>query len=408
MTVTISDFFCGAGGSSTGAAQVPGVSVAIAANHWKLAVDTHQANHPNALHDVADLSQVDPRRYPTTDIAWFSPSCTHHSRAARKRVSPQPDLFGTQLVDIDAERSRATMWDVVRFAEHHRYQRIVVENVLEVRSWVLWPAWTSALSALRYEWTFVSMNAAFATALGHGAATTRDRGFVLAWPQGATPPNVGRWTRPTATCPEHGTISAVQAFKAAEVRAGAYGEQYVWRCPRTECRNVEVHPEVAVADDIIDRTVPAMRIGNRRPGTRSRPLVERTRARLERGLNRYARRDGDAFVVEDLVSPYYGTATPRPASRPLPTITTRDRHGLLIGGRYGSLDDLSYRMFTAAEYARAMGFPKEYVLLGEREDQVRQVGNAVSPPVGRDLVGCQVEALTGERIDRVPAAAAVA
>ena len=36
--ITVTDIFAGAGGSSTGAAQVPGLHVAIAANHWRLAV----------------------------------------------------------------------------------------------------------------------------------------------------------------------------------------------------------------------------------------------------------------------------------------------------------------------------------------------------------------------------------
>ena len=40
--ITVTDIFAGAGGSSTGAAQVPGLHVAIAANHWRLAVDVHQ------------------------------------------------------------------------------------------------------------------------------------------------------------------------------------------------------------------------------------------------------------------------------------------------------------------------------------------------------------------------------
>lgn len=35
------------------------------------------------------------------------------------------------LPDDAAVRSRATMWDVVRFAEHHLYRAIVVENVVE-------------------------------------------------------------------------------------------------------------------------------------------------------------------------------------------------------------------------------------------------------------------------------------
>lgn len=32
--LTLVDFFCGAGGSSQGAAAVPGVRVKLAANHW--------------------------------------------------------------------------------------------------------------------------------------------------------------------------------------------------------------------------------------------------------------------------------------------------------------------------------------------------------------------------------------
>jgi DNA (cytosine-5)-methyltransferase 1 len=39
-------------------------------------------------------------------------------------------LFGDVLPDAAAERSRATMWDVPRFAETHRYQAVVVENVV--------------------------------------------------------------------------------------------------------------------------------------------------------------------------------------------------------------------------------------------------------------------------------------
>jgi hypothetical protein len=47
----------------------------MAANHWRLAVETHNHNIPHADHDVADISQVDPRRDPRTDILWASPEC---------------------------------------------------------------------------------------------------------------------------------------------------------------------------------------------------------------------------------------------------------------------------------------------------------------------------------------------
>jgi DNA (cytosine-5)-methyltransferase 1 len=95
---------------------------------------------------------VDPRRYPWTNVLWASPECTNHSQAkGRKRnVDAMPDLFGDTLPDEAAERSRATMWDVVRFAEHHRYDAIVGENVVYAALWVLWQAWRAGLDALGY------------------------------------------------------------------------------------------------------------------------------------------------------------------------------------------------------------------------------------------------------------------
>ena len=99
MTYAMSwtDLFCGAGGTTTGADRRCLVRrVRLAANHWRLAVDTHNTNHPTTDHDCADLSQVDPRRYPRTDLLWASPECTNHSQAkGRKRnVDSTPDLYG--------------------------------------------------------------------------------------------------------------------------------------------------------------------------------------------------------------------------------------------------------------------------------------------------------------------------
>lgn len=59
--ITVTDLFCGAGGSGLGATSVPGVELRMAANHWALAIETHAANFPGVDHDVADISQVDPR-----------------------------------------------------------------------------------------------------------------------------------------------------------------------------------------------------------------------------------------------------------------------------------------------------------------------------------------------------------
>jgi DNA (cytosine-5)-methyltransferase 1 len=315
----MADYFCGAGGSSTGAIQVPGVTVTMAANHWRLAVDTHQTNHPDTDHDCADLSQVDPRRHPKTDIGWFSPECTNHSIAKGvRRAATQPDLFGDTLPDEAADRSRATMWDVVRFSEHHRYRAVIVENVVDAAAWVLWPAWTSAMTALGYRMRLVSLNSMHAQSGGPGAPQSRDRLYVVAWRDGERAPDLDKWTRPTADCPTHGTIRAIQSWKNPTRTVGKYKSQYVWRCPRTECRNAEVVPAVRPAADAIDWTIAAPRIGDR-----TRPLADKTMARIRDGFRAYAR----ALLV-----PAGGTwnDTAYPVDDPMRTRTTRETEGVAV------------------------------------------------------------------------------
>ena len=73
-TITASDYFCGAGGSSSGLVAA-GVEVRHAANHWHRAIETHQTNHPQTEHSIDDLQVAHPSWYPRTTIAWFSPEC---------------------------------------------------------------------------------------------------------------------------------------------------------------------------------------------------------------------------------------------------------------------------------------------------------------------------------------------
>ena len=142
--ITVTDQFCGAGGSSQGVRNFSnkmggGIEVSMALNHWKLAIETHNTNFPDTFHDCTDISACDPRRYMATDILITSPECTNHSIAkGRKRIQSQLDLFDSSLIDPSAERSRATMWDVCRFAEYHNYNLIIVENVVDARSWIMW------------------------------------------------------------------------------------------------------------------------------------------------------------------------------------------------------------------------------------------------------------------------------
>lgn len=67
------------------------------------------------------------------------------------------------------------------------------------------------------------------------------------------------------------------------------------------------------------------------------------------------------------------------------TVTTKDQWVVLDGSRY--------RPLTEREYARAMGFPDGFVWPdASRVDVVRGLGNAVCPPVARDLVSAVAKA----------------
>ena len=172
MTATVTDLFCGAGGSSLGAERA-GANIVMAANHWQTAIDVHQAHFPEARHDCADITQVDPRRYPRTNILIASPECTNHSQARGvSRRSQQASLFDEP--DPAAERSRATMWDVVRFAEQMRYEACIIENVVEATKWVLWPAWCQAMTSLGYRLTLCSHNS-----MHHAVPQSRDRIYAV-------------------------------------------------------------------------------------------------------------------------------------------------------------------------------------------------------------------------------------
>lgn len=71
---------------------------------------------------------------------------------------------------------------------------------------------------------------------------------------------------------------------------------------------------------------------------------------------------------------------------PIPTVVTRQRHGLVTHGSESDIDDCSFRMLDVHEIGASMSFPSDYVVLGTKRDQVKQYGQAVTPPVMEWLV----------------------
>ena len=513
--ITASDFFCGAGGSSSGLVGA-GITVRHAANHWTRAIETHQRNHPHTDHSVDDLQQAHASWYPRTDIAWFSPECTNHSLAkGKKRKSiGQLDLWGESRVDPSEERSRATMREVVEFTEYHRYEIVIVENVVDIRYWQHFDAWLTAMHNLGYQSRILYLNAQF-----FGVPQSRDRFYAVFWKRGNRAPDLD--FRPLATCKEHGQVHAVQAWKKTHNHWGRYGarRQYVYRCPH--CAK-EVQPPHVPARNVIDWSIPSPKISDR-----ERLLKPRTIERIMAGLKKFgeqaqivdtayadgqrvhsagdvlptqtqrqtfalvepfitAQRQGwdpsrsiddplhcittynkdhqlvippylvllhgatqpiaideplktivattsqhvlvtPPFLVHQrptgtkddvsnpvslddplrslvtvsqhaLISPppflmtYYGKQGYEPVSNPMATITGVQRHALVTPEEM--LPECGFRMLEPEELMLGMGFVPSYIVTGNKRERVKQVGNAVCPPVAEWIAVQCVESLT--------------
>lgn len=102
-----------------------------------------------------------------------------------------------------------------------------------------------------------------------------------------------------------------------------------------------------------------------RPGRSANTLI-----RIEAGRARHGRR----FVIA-----YYGNEKGgRSIDRPFGTITTRDRWAVIDGDRM--------RMISVPEARAAMGFPDDYHLPAQSREAMHMLGNAVCPPVARDII----------------------
>lgn len=126
-TIRAVDMFCGAGGASTGlvrACQQLGLALdLLAINHWPIAVETHTLNHPGVRHLCEAIERVDPvQAVPRgrLHLLMAGPECTHFSAARGGRpVNPQ---------------SRASAWNILKWAQELYIETILIENVPEFRS----------------------------------------------------------------------------------------------------------------------------------------------------------------------------------------------------------------------------------------------------------------------------------
>lgn len=268
------DNFAGGGGASTGIEAAIGRQVDIAINHDPEAIAMHRANHPKTRHYCESIWEVDPREAcgsRPVGLAWFSPDCTHFSRAK-----------GTQPVKREI---RGLAWVVIRWAKAVRPRVILLENVEEFETWgPLGPdmrpdprrmgstfrAWLGKLRSLGYHVEFRSLVAA-----DYGTPTTRRRLFLIARRDGA--PII--WPEPS-----HGK-----------------GRARPWRA----------------AAEIIDWALPCPSIFGRR-----KPLAEASLKRIAAGIRRFVVDAANPFIIPVTRQ---GDARVHGVGEPVRTITAAHR-----------------------------------------------------------------------------------
>jgi len=118
------DLFHGAGGSSFGA-RMAGAQIVAGIDYWEVASECYKANFPEALVINADIIEISPKELHgcigDIDLLLASPECTNHSCA--------------KGAGVRCENSRMTAFQVIRFTKEFKPRWVVIENVIQMRSW---------------------------------------------------------------------------------------------------------------------------------------------------------------------------------------------------------------------------------------------------------------------------------
>jgi DNA (cytosine-5)-methyltransferase 1 len=307
--VRVLDLFSGGGGSSYGA-RAAGATIVAGVDAWDVASATYKSNFGNGLNFrlEGDTVRDEIRRLGPIDLLLASPECTSHTCARGARPK--------------CDDSRMTAFQVIHHASALRPRWIVVENVVQMRSWERYDDFLGELRRLGYGMSSMVLDAA-----DFGVPQTRRRLFVI----------LGR------------------------------DDGFEFHMPEPSSKPV---PARSILDSADKWKVNLLKRAGR---------AEATLMRAERAFAEVGQKESFLLV-------YYGSDASggwQPLDRPLRTLTTLDRFALVEPGPKGHT--MRMLQVPELRRAMGFGddFKLEH---GSRRDQVKVLGNGVCPPVLKAIV----------------------
>lgn len=426
MKGLIIDCFAGGGGASVGIEMALGRPVDIAINHDPEAIRMHKVNHPDTVHLTEDIFKVDLQKYVKgrkVALMWASPDCTSHSKAK----GGQPRKRGLRILP----------WAVYKHAKQILPEVIIMENVEEIQQWGPldenghpikeqqgedYKKFITAMKSLGYAFDSRELVAA-----DYGAPTTRKRWYAIfrrdgkdiIWPEqthfkDSEPKwkqcgefidwsNLGKSIfgrkRPLAEATQKRIANGIRKYILENPKP------YIVKNDEAVAFLIQYHGEQKAGESrgqLLSEPIKTIDTSNRY-GLVTAFITKYYKTGIGQGceepIHTITTSPGHFGLISAFLIKYYGSGgSCQTVDRPLDTITTKDRFGLVnvaidIKGEQYAIADIFLRMLKPEELKLMQGFPKDYIINRDIEgkpypikEQVARIGNSVVPIMAEALV----------------------
>tara|TARA_Y100000004_G_scaffold40807_2_gene44229 strand:- start:629 stop:1738 length:1110 start_codon:yes stop_codon:yes gene_type:complete len=342
------DLFCGVGGFSTGFVQA-GIDVVIAVDYNEIALKAHEVNHPNTEHLLLDLYDtyqvdflIDKIKKSNIDIIIGSPPCQQFSSANMKKDVGK----GLELVEV-----------MLRIIEEVKPKYWLGENVKPSRTPI--------------EEAFQVVGRVYNSA-DYGVPQKRERYFF------------GNFIHPPVTHQEDGleqlTLDSFFGLEEKQIQSWKTVKDIIdeneegWKSfdelPDTAKKRV-LDPEYQKGNfahhKLVFEDQPAQTLTAHHDNRYLLITNGRKREYIEFNEKNYLlvsgeNSSGNGRYVQSLEQPSW-------------TLTT--------SSNYFITNNIKFRKINIVELKRIMGFPDDYIVQGNMDSKLRQIGNAVCPPLAK-------------------------